>query len=634
MRNLITLLAIGIAFGDAQAGFTQVTIEAESQQAIAGTYLSDVRAGEGAAVMRTSDGPYAWWERGTADLTAGWYSLYVRAARAPNSQGTRSFIPEVYLNEAVLLGAGATTPDAEVYDWRRVVSFNLQDIGESDSIRVGDYSHAGLLIDKLALVKDVYSPAEASGVKVGDLATDPGATGGATDNAVTRETSGIYAWWTVTTSDLVPGDYDVYARIRSGNGQPHDFVSFAQLDSITPTPRITSISSQEYSWTKVNEFVFSGSGQSVEIADYSDAGMYLDAIRLVRRTPNDQHTMAQRLFAAGNPALGSPQEVGFALPSPNDPDYVANFQMTEPGRVAVVPLGGASLLAYFRQSLPNQRFQIHVATSSDGGATFRVNPSPIIAPGGGLIMAYDPQVAPSPAGGYEMVFEGESSSCLFSAFSATSSDGIAWTAGSSAVVCGYFPFVDGPDPDPDLDQVTGSISVPAHFRDVRTGASYLQFVSIDDTAALTRRYQVSLPYGLATQNQYFDDKSEISGYSLPPGQTGSWDERNFGAGNVFYEDGFYYLVYEGADHYNCEGGTWGLGIARASDPSVLSGWIRSPKAAGQIIAAAQSGNCWISYPQLVAQPGGTYLYYYDPLTNWANPMPSPSRSFFRRIIAP
>lgn len=603
----------------AQAGLNQKVIEAE--QVAGGTITQEMQTSGGSSVTRSSGGIYVWWVTSTADLTPGTYSFYARIALASGVSTSQSFTANIYYNEQ-LIGSPSLSVSNKHYRWMRVGSFELSQVGAS--LRIADWSPAGMKVDKIAIVKDVLSQAEST--PGGTVINDASALGG---QAVTRTTAGIYTWWNVNTSDLKPGDYEVHIRLRSSDGAGHNHTGVVTLDGVNQPTTSAVISSTAYQWVKFNDFTYSGGTQTLRISDYSAPSLRIDAIRLVRRTPYDTHAGAQILFAAGSDAhmyqQPEPDEILFTFSNgaPNN----GRGKFVNEGRVSVVQKDHDTYLIYFRQSYPygtNEVFQIFMGKSTDGGKTFDVAREPIItwnapvnvngAYRGTLTTAYDPAVTRY-NGKYYMVFEGSGAGCWFSAYTAESTDGeTGWTV-TNIPVCSLFT--------PSQTNQLGSVSTPTYYIDPQTNTQYIQWVSADVLHQKTRHFQATLPNGPSSGTLTFGDSNvaAMEAYVMPQGQTAAdaWEVNNFGAGNVYYEDGYYYLAYEGADSYGCNpiGGTsrWGLGIIRTSTPGVLSSWTRSPK--NPYMLSPSDGSCWLEYPQLVTLPSGVFLYYSDFLKYWA-----------------
>lgn len=594
----------------AHATFTQRGMEAEHVSG--GTQLVDLDASNGTAVTRATDGIYAWWLQSTSDLTPGAYSVYARIALADGVSTSKSFNPQVHYGSAQL-GLLSLTVSNRQYRWLRVGSFELPQVGEQ--LRISDWSNTGLKLDKLAFVKEAQLEAEATyNVPV---VSDPAASGG---RAVSRGNDGVYTWLDVPSAEVFRGDYEVHVRLRSSDGAPHTYTSHVTLDG-TSLPTVSkAVSSTSYQWVKFNDFTYSGGTQTVRLSDYSQAGLVVDAVRLVRRTPDDRYAMAQALYAAGSMTLGAASEVLWnGIPNNH---LVAEAgvpeQLGNEGRVSVVQVDANTIYVYFRQRWtkvadpPSSPFQIFMAISTDGGRTFQVQREPIIPvkdpnrtdnPSTLLDTAYDPQVTKVSNNKYYMVFEGAGRGCGFSAIAAESTDGKVWQE-KNVPLCGFY-------------EPGTTVSTPSYYVDPQTNTQYIQWVSISQQ--LTRRFQAPLPNGLFVGQLRFSTPASMEQYVLPQAPAGTWEDKNFGAGNIYYEDGYYYLVYEGANYRGCEptpeekaqGVTsqWGLGIARTATPSVLSSWTRSPR--NPYMLAPVNTSCWMGYPQLVSLPGGLFLYYAD-----------------------
>lgn len=88
--------------------------------------------------------------------------------------------------------------------------------------------------------------------------------------------------------------------------------------------------------------------------------------------------------------------------------------------------------------------------------------------------------------------------------------------------------------------------------------------------------------------------------------TSAWDCNNRDAQDWKREGDFFYAIYNGANHYRCEG-SWGVGIARSATPFGTEYADRLPLARG--IAAERHDICGISYPVLNVIDGELFVYY-------------------------
>ncbi|HYD79611.1 MAG TPA: hypothetical protein VEC06_07370 [Paucimonas sp.] len=622
MRKILFGSLLVLNLHQANAAYTQSTVEAEN--VAGGTVVADLTASAGSTVNRSSVGIYTWWVNNTSTWTTGSYSLYARASLLPNQSGPKPFGPQVFYND-VNIGGQTVGISNKAPQWIRVTSFDLAQIG--GQLRVSDWSDAGLSVDKLAIVKDVS--VESDMVAGGTVILDAAASGG---KAVTRTSSGVYAWWVPSTSDLAPGDYDVWVKLRSKDGFAHNYSSFVALNDVTDTPVNKVISSTGYQWVKFNSFVYAGNGQSVRISDYSDPNLNVDSIRLIRRTPYDHQSATQALFASGSAALGARELVTFnGVPA-------GRTAMLDPGRAAFVQASASKIYAYFRQEtdLRSNVFQIYMATSTDGGKTFTLSPNPVIPIGyvsgiGKIKTAYDPSVVKRPDGYYmvfeatfDSLFEGTGKECTgFSAVSAHSPDGVSNWQVKSVVACSKMG--------------NNSVSTPSFFVDPEapeTNNKYLQWVGVDDADLEARHYQAPLPKGFLQNAYTFSKTSDMEPYALLPLKAApdAWDGRNYGASNVSFEDGYFYNVYEGATHHRCSG-LWAIGIARTATPNTLSSWTKSKKNPLVTEYHPENPNCWIEYPQILSTPQGPYLYYWNGYINYADHGTS-TRTIFRHKILP
>jgi hypothetical protein len=596
MKKLVAVLCTALYLQSASAAFTQVTIEAE--QVAGGTITSDLDASGGSTVKRTSEGIYVWWQADTSALSTGSYSVYARMALSAAGTTSANFGPQIFYGTTNLVNLSAVVTN-HAYAWIRIGSFDLPQIG--GTLRISDWSTAGISVDKLAIVKDVVVEAElASG---GTIITDTSASAG---RAVTLAAPGNYSWWLPSQAEMTPGDYIVQALLASTDGAAHNFGEVVALDNVTSPTANASVSSTAYQWVSLNSFVNAGGAQSVRISDYSEGKLKLDKVRLVRRTPYEKMSAAQSLYASGAAALGPREQVTF--------NGVPNglTALKDPGRVSIVQANATTIYAYFRQEFTPGTFKIFMATSTDGGKTFTVNPAPLIqAPTalGNIGSAYDQHVTKK-ADGYYMVFEASVSQSNFCAAAAYSPDGVNNWVVKNTPIC------------PNGTASLGA-SVPNYYTNVETGQQYIQWATVNVAGSSTRRYQYTLPNGLFTGSLQFSQASQIASYAFPQAAS-AWESNNNSAGSTLYEDGYYYQVYDGSTNYDCNG-RWGLGVTRSNTPATLSSWSKSAK--NPFMQAQNTTSCWIQYPDLVALPGGTYLYYQNNELNYGS-----AQAIYRNLI--
>jgi hypothetical protein len=386
-----------------------------------------------------------------------------------------------------------------------------------------------------------------------------------------------------------------------------------------------------YAIVRVNSFVNAGGSQTIRIADYSQNGLKLDKVILVRKTPYDKTTAAQNLFAAGRGVFSTQNgDDSFEIKWVGKPAGFTAFR--DPGRVSLVSVGNNTVYAYFRQffketETKNDYYQIYMAISTDGGKTFNVQPNPLITAVPGdktlssgaspeLTRAYDAQVTRKVDGTFYMVFEGTGLKCNYAAVSATSGDGINnWIVNHVPVACAT----------PEIND-DGSVSTPNYFQNVKGSTEYLQWASQhtistgrndengnpipDTTKSETQHYQEVLINGKIADSM-ISSLFEMNRYLIPRGAVGSWDSKLVASARVKYEDGYYYMVYDGANQFNC-GGQWALGVMRSANPDDPLQWQRS-KTGPFILGVA--GSCFISYPEVVTIGEKTYVYYQNPYKN-------------------
>lgn len=585
MKRFAGLAFALLTLNQAHAAFTQVTVEAE--QAAGGTVTSDLTASGGSTVKRTTDGIYVWWQIDSSTLSTGSYSVYARLAVNPGI-ASANFGPQISYGGASITNLSKVVSNRALA-WVRIGSFDLNQVG--GVLRIADWSSAGLSVDKMAIVKDVV--VEAEHVAGGTIITDASASNG---RAVTRSTTGNYAWWSPAQSDLKPGDYIVQAALASADGVPHNFGETVTLDNVASTPTNAAVASTGYQWVNLNSFVNAGGNQAIVIGDYSEAKLKLDRLRLVRRTPYEKTSTVQALYAAGGAALGEREQVTFV----GTPIGVSAFK--NPSKVSIVQANANTVYAYFRQEMDAQPnvFKIFMATSTDGGKTFNIRPAPIVEAPTALqtiSSAYDQHVVKK-ADGYYMVFEAPVSYRNFCAAAAYSPDGINNWVVKNTPVC------------PNGVATLGA-SVPNTYTNVDTGQEYIQWATVDDATQTTRRYQYALPNGLFTGQLQFSQASQIASYAFP--LSGAWESHNNSAGTTVYEDGYYYMIFDGSSKYDCNG-RWGLGVTRSSVPGTISTWAKSSK--NPFIQAVASDSCWLAYPEVVTLPGGTYVYYSNSEVEW------------------
>lgn len=567
-----------------------------------GTVISDPAAISGSAVTRTTGGIYTWWTPNATPMLHGNYTVYARI----RTQGVAS---ATFTEHAVVNGTEVAVMSAPVtsstYTWVAIGDFSYT----GSSLRIADYSDPGLVVDQVRVVQDKPLDPTLSlyhmwfgNAGMAGVTTQPGAgiAGGTVSNdsaasdgqSVTRSSIGTYLWWSVPTTGLVPGAmYSVDVRMRSVDGNSHNYGLIASSQSQTITSQNVAVSSTSYQWYKaINTVTYSGN--DFVLADWSDPGLAVDSIRLQMVSPQPSGY----------------QQIGFYAPGSSTSSLTGS-----PARLSIVPNGSGQLYGYFRQQISSTAFQEYMGISSDGGATFVQQPSPVLSvtpsptvPGfGTLTTAYD-ATAYKTSNGYYLVFEGAGGSHPFSSLLAYSPDGINnWTVQGALVT------------SPDYNS---SASTPNVVQDVNTQALYLQWVDVNSTTGVTSRHQASMNY-LQTWNPNAVWPAAAAIWSdpsygaLPQPPAGSWNANNYGSGGVLYEDGYYYMATEGADVGSCSG-HWGIGLSRIDEGSLsnAAAWVQS--ANNPVLKAYDSGSCWIQYPQLVKINNTTYLYYEDSQVNY------------------
>jgi hypothetical protein len=309
----------------------------------------------------------------------------------------------------------------------------------------------------------------------------------------------------------------------------------------------------------------------------------------------------------GAAELGEPELVNFS----GTPE---GRLLEEVGRVAVVNINNQTVYAYFRQIIPpeNDTFEVYMGISSDGGKTFAVQPNPLISPGavaglGTVNTVYDPDVIHL-SDGFYMVFEGTGLGCAFSSYIAYSPDGINNWQIKGVPVC---------------SPVWGKSASTPNFVQTPSDEMYINWVNVKDALNITTRHQARFD----SRNLYKTITNDIDSGQLPQSAAGSWDEKNFGSGNVMYQDGYYYLFFEGAPFHRCLG-RWGIGLARTSNISDYGSWVKHNS--NPLILSPINSSCWISYPEITKIGVDYYLYYADWLPYW---QPSQhTKMIFRRKI--
>lgn len=566
-----------------------------------GTVISDPAATSGSAVTRSTSGVYTWWIPNATPMLHGNYTVYARI----RTQGVASanFVEHVIINntETAVMSIPVTS---NTYTWVPVGDFSYS----GSSIRISDYSDPNLVVDQVRVVQDKpldptlslyhmwFGNAGMSGVTTQPAASVAGGTvsddiTASNGQSVTRSSAGIYVWWNVPATALVPGAmYSVDVRMRSVDGQSHNYGLIAKSQNQTIASQNVATSSTGYQWYKAIS-TLTYSGNDLVLADWSDPGLAVDSIRLQMVSPQPSGYQRIGFHAAGSSA---------------------SSLISSPARLSIISNGNGQLYGYFRQEISSNTYQEYMGVSSDGGATFIQQPSPVISvtpnqnvPGfGTLSSAYDATVYKTD-NGYYLVFEGAGSHPV-SSLLAYSPDGV-----NNWVVQGAL--LTSPN-------YSSSASTPNVVQDVNTQALYLQWVDVNSTAGVTSRHQASMNYlktwnPNATWPSAAELWSDPSYGSLPQPPAGSWNANNYGSGNVLYEDGYYYMATEGADAATCAG-HWGLGLSRVAEGSLSnqSAWMQSSN--NPILKAYDSGSCWIEYPELVKINNTTYLYYQDSQVDW------------------
>lgn len=610
-------------WSDASLAIDRVILEpvttANAKDVSGGSLVADPASVSGTAVTRATDGIYTWWQPTATGLAHGSYSVYIRARTQGSS--TLNFTDFVYVNGSQV--AMLSTPVAgTAYQWINLGSFDYL----GSNLRIADYSNAGLVIDQVRLVQNkpldatlgLYHlwygnanlggtlSAEAESLTGGTAINDIAASNG---QAATLNATGIYLWWSVPTNSLVAGaQYTVDVRMKSLDGNSHNFGLIAQSGGTQLAQQNTGVSSTSYQWYKALPAI-TYKNNDLLLSDWSEPGLAVDEIRIQLLSPQSTGYQQVSYYAQGAP--GTP---GIS---------------TSPGRMTVLPQANGQVYGYFRQTMSSSSLNEYVGVSSDGGISFEVQPQPIISlspnpsvPGfGSLSTAYDASPFQTPTG-YYLVFEGAGAH-PFSSLLAYSSDGLHnWVVQGGLVTSPSY---------------TSSASTPNVMQDAESSALYLQWVDVDSAAGKTSRHQANLSY-LQSWNSQATWPSAAALWSDPTigalaqSPANTWDAANYGAGGVINEDGYYYMVFEGAETYICSAtapGTWGIGLARNAQATLAdpAQWIKSPL--NPLMKQIQPGDCWIGYPQLAKIGGEYYLYYSDSEANYTT---SGTNSIYRRAI--
>jgi hypothetical protein len=568
-----------------------------------GNLVADSGASTGQAIVRQTAGPYTWYVHSVSP-PHGNYSVYVRV-RALGAATT--FTQHVVVNGKTVAVKATEIGDSN-YRWVRAADFEYT----GSNLRLSDYSSPGLAVDRVALVQSKpkdetlslyhlwYGNAHLAGIHTQQAEAVAG--GSVFDDeladdarAVSRDSVGIYTYWTPAASQLVVGQsYTVDVRARSLDGGTHSFGMVARSNGNVLAEKSSAIGSSIYGWYKaLNSFVYDGG--ALTLGDWSDPGLAIDSIRLTRTAVETSGDGYRRIgfFAQGNPSAPGITETA--------------------ARVSIVPVNAQTTYAYFRDNGSTDRYKVMVGTSTDAGLNFEVRAQPVIdtsttlnVPGYGVMdNAYDPSVIRT-SDGYQMVFEASGPQQRVSSLLAHSADGLnGWDVRGPLVKSA---------------QSNGSASTPNLIRRADSGELYLQWVNVHEFSLLTSRHQASLSY-LTTWNpgavwpQPAAVFTDTDFGQLPQAAAGSWDDKNFGSGSVLFEDGIYYMAYEGANHPFCEG-NWGIGMARNSEATLADPGAWEKSSLNPWLKAINSGTCWISYPHLSKLNGRYYLYYQHPEIEW------------------
>jgi predicted GH43/DUF377 family glycosyl hydrolase len=320
----------------------------------------------------------------------------------------------------------------------------------------------------------------------------------------------------------------------------------------------------------------------------------------------------------GRAELGMQETVNFngqAITRDTTTGQITAHDLYNAGRVALVYADADTIYAYFRQpTLPIVpdilSAEIYVAISTDGGKNFAVQPNPIIpipqtvAGIGTLTNAYDPDVIKL-NNGYYMVFEGTSAAnatgdpaCGFSSYIAHSVDGLHNWQVKGVPICAL--------------TWSKSASTPSFVSNSDKSKLYIQWSEVSDDEMMATLHQIDFDLNDPFKNITTDVGNDNNEFAMSP--AGAWDSNLMGPASTIYENGYYYMFFDGAPYHRCNG-NWGTGLARSTDIANINSWVKFSDNPLQL--AIKPDSCWISYAEIFKINGEYYLYYEDSLPNWS-----------------
>lgn len=167
-----------------------------------------------------------------------------------------------------------------------------------------------------------------------------------------------------------------------------------------------------------------------------------------------------------------------------------------------------------------------------------------------------------------------------------------------------------------------SASTPNFFKEAWAWTMSLMWVecNVDDQIPI-KHHQGNFPGNNLASNI----TSNCSDYVMPQ-PTQAWCAPNFGSSSTTWENGTYYMFFEGSDSANALS-RWGIGMARTTNYWGRNSWELSARNPLIRADSAWGPNCWIQYPKTIQILGVNYLYYYNGAKNFGT-----ARTTFRRAI--
>lgn len=300
---------------------------------------------------------------------------------------------------------------------------------------------------------------------------------------------------------------------------------------------------------------------------------------------------------------------------------------SRPGRMSIITYQG-NVYGYFRQqvecTVPGsyECYVIRGGISTDG-VNFSMSSEPMLYPGNCApqgLGAYDPDVIYF-NGTFYMAFEcseivGDGTTRVNVSIATSSEPLSGWSVRGKLVPATKWQI---------------SASTP-NFVKTPSDEFYLQWVSINFDSKITTRHQ-ALIHDINSFDAIVTSPQEGK---LNQSPYGDWDDRNFGSGNVYLEDNYYYMFFEGANNYMCIPdephfeSRWGIGVARTNNISDINTWEKYRK--NPLILSEFNTSCWISYPEIVRLDGTYFMYYDDPAVYELIDDPRHVRTVFRREL--